>query len=491
MTTSDSPYDPPLDKSAAPVSDDPQSTSSGVQARLCLMMFLQYFVQGCYLPIVSVYVQDALGFNAFQIGAFGAALAVGPLAAPFVLGQVVDRYLPTERVLAVCHFAGGLVMLAIFFAPEYWPMLVSESVVPVFWPMVVLGTIYSVLYVPSMMLSNSLAFHHLKKGEREFPIIRLFGTIGFVLPAWLIEMWWLAGREGPDLNSARGIAFCFAGIAGIVMALYSISLPHTPPDQSKDRQFAPGAVINMLHLRHFAVLVLITFLISIAHKFYFVWNSPFLKDVLRSGGVLGAWEQRISSIGQISEVAVMALVGLAVAGLGFKRVMLIGLVAYGVRCVILAAAISVPGPFWLSMTLACLGQAMHGFCFGCFFAVAFIFVDKVAPRDIRGSMQNLFGTFVIGLGFLVGGFVAGWVGDKFTTPPNQPTLRQSIGIEDTAGIMPQRNDQQQITGLRDWPGIWLSCGLLALLCTAAFAVLFPRYAEREGPSAENAKEAAP
>lgn len=436
-------------------------TPPPIRVRLCVMMFLQYFVQGCYLPIASVYLQDALGFTSVQLGVFGMALAVGPLFAPFILGQLVDRYFSTERVLSASHLCGGVVMLALFASTG-------------FYPVVILGTLYSILYVPSLMLSNSLAFHHLRRRDREFPIVRLFGTIGFVLPAWLIEAWWLAGLEGEQLNNARGIAFCFAGVAGLIMGVYSLTLPHTPPDRDAKRQFAPLAVITMLRFRHFAVLVLITFFISIVHKFYFVWNSPFLKDVLREGGVLGAWEQRISSIGQISEVLVMAGVGLMIARLGFKWTMWIGTLAYLARCLVLAAAISVGEPFWLSMGLACFGQALHGLCFGCFLAVAFIFVDKVAPKDIRGSMQNVFGTFVIGLGFLVGGGLAGWVGEIFTTKPGMEPLRDSLGVSSTLGLIPQVNDKGALIGLRDWPGIWLTCGALALLCVLAFGIFFPR-----------------
>jgi len=440
-----------------------ESTPNNVRVLLCVMMFLQYFVQGCYLPIVSVYVQDALGFDSKQVGIFGSALAVGPLLAPFVLGQLVDRIWATQRVLAICHLSGGVIMLLIY----------SQNG---FWPVVILGTLYSVLYVPSMMLTNSLAFHHLKDRDREFPLIRLFGTIGFVVPAWLIEMVWLKGLTGDELNSARGIAFCFAGIAGLLMGVFSFFLPNTPPEQRDKKNFAPGEVIGLMRLRYFAVLVIITFFVAIVHKFYFVWNSPFLKDILRSGGYEGAWEQRISSIGQISEVVVMVFLGFMVSRFGFKITMLIGILAYVSRCVVLAAAICVDDSFTFSMTLACIGQALHGFCFGCFLAAAFMFVDKVASIDLRGSMQNLYGTFVIGFGFFVGGFISGWVGDFFTTEISSQTIRQQIGITSTTGIV-QFANKEQVQYLRDWPGIWLSCGLLAVICFAGFAFLFPRYAD--------------
>ena len=423
------------------------------------MMFLQYFVQGCYLPIASVYLQDSLGFSAQAVGLFGAALAVGPLFAPFVLGQLVDRYYPTEKVLAVSHLGGGITMLALF----------TQTAV---WPVVILGTIYSVLYVPSMMLTNSLAFHHMRRSEREFPTVRLWGTIGFITPAYLIELWWLRGLSGDELDAGRGIAFALAGVAGLVMGAYSLTLPHTPPEQREDRKFAPGAVIGMLRDRPFLVLVVATFVISIAHKFFFVWNSPFLRAVLDSGGIEGAYEQSLSSIGQIFEVAVMAVLGIAIAKYGFRRTLLVGAGAYTLRCVLFALVFAGAAPFAARIALAGAGQALHGLCFGCFLAAGYMYVDKVSPSDIRGSMQNMYGTFVIGLGFFVGGFVSGSVGDAFTTPQGAATFRESFGVTSAAGIV-EFIDKQGVVLLRDWTGIWLTCALLAGACLLFLAVALP------------------
>ena len=185
-------------------------------SRLSVMMFLQYFVQGAYLPIASVYVERTLGFSSMQVGLFSSALAVGPILAPFIVGQLVDRFFATERVMAICHMVGGILML----------LLATQTQ---FWPVIILGTAYSILYVPTMMLTNSLAFQHLKDSEMEFPWIRLFGTLGYIVPAYIIEFWWLSGLTGAELDQARAIAFTLSGIAGIVMGLYCLSLPHTPP----------------------------------------------------------------------------------------------------------------------------------------------------------------------------------------------------------------------------------------------------------------------
>jgi nucleoside transporter len=440
-----------------------------LKSRLSLMMFLQYFVQGCYLPVISLYLQDALGFSLDEIGKFGAAIAVGPLVAPFFIGQIVDRHVATQHVLSFCHLAGGVLMLALYYATE-------------FWPIIILGAAYSTLYVPSMMLTNSLSFHHLKNRDREFPIIRLFGTIGFILPAWLVEMYFLKGLEGDALDTGRGVVLALSGIVGLAMGVYSLTLPHTPPKRKADADLAPGKVAGLLRYRYFLVLILVSLLIAVVHKFYFVLNSPFLKAVLEKGAIADAWEQRISSIGQISEVAVMAGLGLAITRIGFKATMLCGIFAYLLRCVIFAGAISLDVSFPVVMSLVCIGQALHGFCFGCFMAAAFIYVDRVATADVRGSMQNLYGTFILSLGFVIGGFVAGGIGSLFTTTSTGETLRERLGITATAGLTAMV-EKDSIERIRDWPGIWLSGAALSALALICFALFFPKEVPSEGDKA--------
>ena len=532
-------------------------TPAPIRARLSLMMFLQYFIQGSYLPVASLYVEKTLGFSGSALGIFGSALAVGPLFAPFVVGQLVDRHWSTQRVLAVSHCLSGVIML--------WLFTVTGTTA-----VIVLGTIYSILYVPTMMLTNSLAFHHLRNGEREFPRVRLFGTIGFVVPAWWVEFYWLGGLEGQDLNNARGIIFLLAGLAGLVMALYCWTLPSTPPEK-RDAGIAPAKVIGLFRLRPLAALVIISFFVAMVHKFYFLWNSPFLSDILAIGEIKTAWEQRISSIGQITEVLVMVGLAWMIRSLGFKRTMLVGIAAYTMRCLLFAIAIGKPlGSFSLAFSLVLFGQALHGVCFACFMAAAFMFVDRISTKDVRGSMQNIYGTFVLGLGFFVAGVPSGALGDWLTTPKGQPTVRDEFRITSETGLVLVKSDEQvdfdrefggpgfrisklatgdpdsspisrlnvgdvlltvdgkpiakgasihsTLTGidlreiklnvrnkdgkersvtirpvrftpgkglfykrlqLRDWPGLWLSCGLLSFLCLVGFWILFPKNVSAE------------
>ena len=444
-------------------------TPRPLKNRLYVMMFLQYFVQGSYLPIISLYLQDGLGFTSTQLGIFGSALAVGPILSPFVLGQMVDRHFSTERVLTFCHAVGGIIMLVLYALGNRW-----LGDFDLFWPAFLLGTIYSTLYIPTLMLTNSLTFHHLADRDREFPMIRLWGTVGFVAPAWMIEAFLLKGLKGAELTDARGIALAVAGVAGLVMAGYSMTLPHTPPQKTADDDgFAPGKVTGLLRGRTFLMLTLVSLIVAVVHKFYFVWNSPFLNMILEKGEVTGPFEQRISSIGQISEVAIMAGLAFSIVRLGYKWTMFVGTIAYLVRCLMFAFASIHEGPFAVTMTIVCLGQALHGVCFGCFMAVAYMFVDKIASKDVRGSMQTFYGTFVIGLGFFIGGFIAGKLGEIMSRAADVAPFRDSLGIQSQAGLVEFIPKDANQTILRDWPGIWLSCAVLAVIACVAFALFFP------------------
>lgn len=438
-----------------------ERTPSSLKYRLYVMMFLQYFIQGSYLPVISLYLQEALSFNSDQLGDFGSALAIGPLLAPFIVGQIVDRHFSTQHVLAFCHLAGGVIMLVLYGQTDFWPIMI-------------LGALYSALYIPSMMLTNSLAFHHLKDSDREFPLIRLWGTIGFVVPAWVVEFWYLDGLEEEQLVSARGVILIFAGVAGLLMGLYSLTLPHTPPSGGKDEGVAPGKVLAMLRHRYFLTLVVISFLVAISHKFFFVWNSPFLKVILQKGGVLGAWEQRIASLGQVFEVVVMAGLGISIKRYGFKAVMLTGTIAYCLRCLVFATASAMSGAFPLVMSLVCLGQALHGFCFGCFLAAAYMFMDRISPKDARGSMQTFYGTFVVGVGMLAGGRVSGQIGGLFARPVDEPLLRQTLGIASTAGVTIEAGKAGAVGMQWDWTGLWLAGAFVAGIAVVGFAIAFPR-----------------
>ncbi len=462
------------------------ATSRGIKLRLQVMMFLQYFVQGCFLPVIAVYLQESMGIGSEQLGAFVAGISLGPLLASFIVGQLADRRLATEKVLALSHLGGAALMFSIYASIHYFGANANDG----FGLVLGLGVGFSIFYTPSVMLTNALAFHHLQSAELEFPRIRLWGTIGFIVPAWLVEYFFLSGNQSALLANARGVTLLFAAGAGAVMGLYCLTLPHTPPKQGASK-IAVAEVLALLKEPAFRVLVIVAFGIAIVHQFFFTVNGPFLKAMLFRGGEAG-WEARISSIGQVTEIGVMAGLGLLILRLGFKGTFTLGIVAYIARCLLLALAASIDGQFATSMTLVCLGQALHGFCFGCFLAAGFMFVDRCSPRDARGSMQTFFGTFVLGLGFFVGGWVGGWTGQFFSSPnhsdlgmvagtsgwtavfeqagPPADSVRGQLGIESTAGWTAVAGRDER----RDWVGVWLASAAIGLVCLLIFVVFFPR-----------------
>lgn len=410
-------------------------TSPNVLLRLRAMMFLQYFAQGSYLTIVAVYLKDGLKFSGSEVGWIMGAIGLGPLVAPFIVGQLVDRHLATERVLAACHLLAGIVMLGLY----------QQTA---FGPVVTLATVYSVLYVPTMMLTNSLAFHHLADRDREFPLVRVWGTIGFIVPSWLILFYFLKGLEGEALSRAQGVAFAVSGVAGLVMAVYSLTLPHTPPDPSRSGSFAPGVVLRLARRRDFGVLFIVTFFLAMAHNYYFVFNSPLVKSVLLRVNEAD-WVQTFTTLGQVAEIGVMAALGPALLKLGYKRTMLIGAASYALRCIALAVAGDAAIPFGLAASLAAVGQVLHGVCFGFFLAAAFIYVDRASPPDVKGSMQTIFGTFVFGIGGVLGAVLGGQMDEWFVTGEGASAVYQ-------------------------WNPIWLSCAALAGVFALVLAVGFPK-----------------
>ena len=464
----------------------PGTTPWTLRSRLMGMMFLQYFVQGAFLPIISVYLEEALGFTAGQLGYFAAALSLGPLLSALLLGQLADRHFRLERLLGVVHLAAAAVMLLLAFQRPLLHSLFASagrepwllSATGQFYLVVGLGLLYSILYTPTMMLTNALAFHHLEFQQREFPTVRMWGTIGFIVPAWFIESVLLAGKAGAELNQARGVALVVSGLAGVLMAAYCwLLLPATPPAREEKRRFAPAALLPMFARRDFLVLVLVSFGIAMVHQYYFTLNSPYLKAVLRSGQVGAAWEGRIASVGQIAEIFVMLVLGLLILRLGFKWTMALGALAYALRYVVFAVAVAAPLPFAATMSLVVLGQALHGVCFGCFLAAAFMYIDRIAATDVRSTAQSFYGTIVLSLGFALGGTVAGTIGDWFTHAPGQEPMRAALGFTGQAGILPMQTDQGML--FRDWSGIWLSGALLAGVCLAVFVLFFPGTNSRE------------
>jgi nucleoside transporter len=358
--------------------------------RLSLMMFLEYVIWGSWLPLVALYLKDFLHFSGTDIGWIFATQAVASVTAVFVSGQIADRYLSTERFLSVSHVVGGLAMLALAFQKTFWPF---------FFTML----IHMLVYVPTLSLTNSICFHHLKDSQKEFGRVRLWGTIGWIAASWPF-VFILQGKEGVALESALTSIFVVAGGASLALAAFSLLLPATPPARDVKRRSAPLEAIRLLAVPSVLVLFLVTFIDALVHQCYFIWTSPLLAAI----GIPGNLIMPAMSIGQIAEIATMASLGFFLARLGWRRTMVFGILGHVVRFLIYA----VGRPAWLVVG----SNIVHGFCYAFFFASVYIFVDEQFPKDARASAQGLFNFLILGLGPFVGSLLWGALGDAFRTP---------------------------------------------------------------------------
>ena len=359
-----------------------------VAVQLSVMMFLEYVIWGSWLPLLALYLSRFLGFSGTDIGWIFGTLAIASITAVFVSGQVADRHLATERFLAGSHVIGGLAMFALAFQKSFWPFFLGMLV-------------HNVMYVPTLSLTNAICFHHLKDAQKQFGIVRLWGTIGWIAASWPF-VFILRGKEGPALESALTGIFWMAGGASLVLAAFSLTLPHTPPARTGEKN-APLEAIKFLAVPSFLVLFVVTFMDSLVHACYFQWTSPFLSAI----GVPENLIMPAMSIGQIAEIGTMAILGFFIKRLGWRRIMTFGILGHAFRFAVYALG----EPVWLVVG----SNVVHGFCYAFFFASVYIFVDEYFPKDARASAQGLFNLLILGLGPFVGNLLWGKLGDLLRT----------------------------------------------------------------------------
>jgi nucleoside transporter len=352
-----------------------------------VMMFLEYLIWGSWYPLLALYLSRFLGFSGTSIGWIFATLAIASLTAVFVSGQVADRHLATERFLSISHLIGGLAMFALVFQKSFWPFFAGMLV-------------HNVMYMPTLSLTNAICFHHLKDAQKEWGMVRLWGTIGWIAASWPF-VFILRNKDGAELESALTAIFWIAGAASMALAAYSLTLPHTPATKTGEKN-APFEAIKLLAVPSFAILFIVTFMDSLVHACYFQWTSPFLAAI----GIPENMIMPAMSIGQIAEIGTMAVLGFFLQRLGWRRIMTFGILGHAVRFAIYALG----GPVWLVVG----SNVVHGFCYAFFFASVYLFVDEYFPKDARASAQGLFNLLILGLGPFLGSLMWGKLGDLLT-----------------------------------------------------------------------------
>jgi nucleoside transporter len=358
--------------------------------RLAGMMFLEYVIWGSWLPLLALYLGDVLGFTGGQIGWIFATQAIACVIGLFLGGQVADRVMATERLLAVLHVVGGVAMFALAWQSTFGPFFAIMLV-------------YQLAYIPTLSLTNTVCLYHARDPQREFGRLRLWGTIGWIAASWPF-VFLLAGRTGPDLHAALASIFIVAGIASLAMAALSLTLPPTPPAPSSSGASAPSEALKLLREPSMLVLFVVTTMDALVHQCYFQWTSPFLQ----AAGLAENWIMPAMSVGQVAEIASMAALGFVLARLGWRWTLLVGILAHALRFFVFA----IGDPLWFMVAI----NVVHGICYAFFFAAVYIYVDERSPRDARASAQGLFNLVILGIGPFAGSLLWGWLGDVFRTP---------------------------------------------------------------------------
>ncbi len=396
---------------------------SMISVRLMVMMFLQFFLWGSWYVTAYLFL-GKIGFGGSEIGW---TYSVGPIAgilSPFFVGMIADRFFSTERVLGVMHLLGGVAMFAAIgmmggAAPAPIDLFGLKITVPTIafatearpWVINLLFFGHMLCYFPTLALTNSIALHNMTNPERQFPMIRVFGTIGWIVAGLLVS--WQGWDGAVNL-------FYIAAATAIVLGLYSFTLPHTPPPAAgKKVTFSEVIGLDALVLFRrpaFLVFMLCSFLICIPLAFYYQMAGKFIAQ-----GELANPAFKMS-FGQMSEILFMVIMPLFFAFLGVKWMLLVGMLAWVVRYALFA--IGAPdGVVWMLLT----GIILHGICYDFFFVTGQIYTDKVAPREIRSQAQGLLVLCTLGFGMLIGAQLAGQVEEAFT-PPLTARLKTEAGF---------------------------------------------------------------
>ena len=371
------------------------------RTKLSVMMFLQFFIWGAWYTTIAVYMtqhgMEKLTYWPYTVNPIAA------IVAPFFLGLVADRYFATEKVLGVLHLLGGVVMFAV-------PRFTGAPTL-----FILLLLVYNLCYMPTLGLANSLAFHHIQAQEKQFPLIRVFGTIG-----WVIAGLFISYVLGPLTGLvAEGTAWPIytAATASALLGLYSFTLPHTPPS-AKGQRVSLRSIIGLDALkqlgdRSFYVFIVASFLLCIPLAAYYNFTQLYLGN---AGITKIAATQ---TLGQVSETGFMLLMPLMFLRLGVKRMLMVGMAAWVLRYALfsLAAPNAIFG-------LIVIGILLHGVCYDFFFVTGQIYVDTKSTPAVRGQAQGFLVLVTYGAGMLIGAQVAGKVFNRFLGGAASLTLDQ-------------------------------------------------------------------
>ena len=395
-----------------------------VQSRLCVMMFLQFFIWGGWFVTMGSFLASNLAASGAQIGMAYSTQSWGAILAPFIFGLLADRFFQAQRLLCVLHLAGAALLFALARAPDF----------SVFYPCLLA---YMILYMPTLALVNSISFRQLEDPSKQFARIRVWGTIGWIAVGLAISYVFAWDAHEAVSRGALKNTFLMGSIASLILGLYSLTLPNTPPILRRNAEFHLGdyvgaQALKLLYNRNFFVFFLSSILICIPLAFYYQHANQFLTE-LRVPNPTGK-----QTMGQMSEVLFMLLIPLFLRRFGMKTTLLVGMLAWAVRYVMFALGNAESG-----LSLLIIGIALHGVCYDFFFVSGQIFIDAKAGKEIKSAAQGLITLATYGVGMLVGFWAAGRVTDFYA-----------------------------VNNMHQWRGIWLVPAGFAVLVSVFFALSF-------------------
>ena len=383
--------------------------------RLAAMVFLHYFVWSCWYNTLSVYLLK-LNFTGGQIGLAYGTTAIGALIPPFLIGVIADRYVPAQRLLGVLHLLGAGLL--------WW--ISQQTSFSIFYPSLI---VYTLTYMAGHGLINTITLTHAPNPAKWFPIVMAAASAGWIAAANVINFAGLADNKGM-FTLACGVA--------VAIALYSFTLPNTPPKGDAGPVSASKLLgldaLKLFKDRSFAVFMFCSFLICIPLSFYFTWTGAFLSDMN-----VANYASKMT-LGQVSEVGFLLLLPVLLPFLGAKRIMILGMAAWAVRFALFAYFHEQPTATWMVLG----GILLHGMCYDFIFVMGRMYVDKAAGDSLRASAQGLHAVFTLGAGMFVGSWLSGVVAQNYTNA----------------------------AGVHDWKSIWLVPAIMSAALIPIFFALF-------------------
>ncbi len=371
-----------------------------IRTQLSLMMFIEYFVWGCWYVTMGTYLTQTLHFDGLQVGIAYGALSIAAIISPFFVGMVADRFFAAEKVLGVLHLIGGVLMYFISTVSNF------ESFYPLLFA-------YTLCYMPTLALTNSVCFHQMNNPSQEFPNVRVLGTIGWIAAGLLL---------GFFKFEASAMQMTLTSILSFVMGIYSFTLPNTPP-KKKGAKVSVSEVLGLEALAlmknsSFAIVVVASILICIPLSFYYNFTNLFFNEM----GMENAASKM--TMGQASETLFMLVMPLFFARLGVKKMIMFGMAAWTLRYLLFAFG-NMESAAWMFY----LGIILHGICYDFFFVTGQIYVDNKAPNHLKSAAQGMITMATYGIGMFIGSLASGEVVKQYTVQNEAiPHLWQSIWV---------------------------------------------------------------